>query len=79
MITEELLQLGPCGQRLEHMQIHLVAVKVRVVRVGTAKVEAERQPGHELDTVTHHAHAAHEKVLAFLESIKLTTPYRDLE
>src|SRR5207249_4973839 len=49
---------GLCARlfALQHMQVHLVAVEVRVVRRTHGQVEAERLMGHDADLVRHHRH-----------------------
>jgi len=41
---------------LPQVQIHLVAVKVGVVRRGDSEVETQRREGHHLDAMPHHGH-----------------------
>jgi len=41
---------------LQHVQVHLVAVEVRVVRRTDGEVETERLVGHDADLVGHHRH-----------------------
>jgi len=38
------------------MQVHLIAVKIGIVRRGTRQIHAERRPGQHLDQMAHHAH-----------------------
>src|SRR3989441_1335156 len=49
---------GLCARlfALQHMQVHLVAVEVRVVRRTYGQVESERLMGHDADLVRHHRH-----------------------
>ena len=49
-------QLGAGLFRLRHVQVHLVAVKVGVVRRRDRQVEPEGRVRHELDAVRHHRH-----------------------
>mmetsp|Transcript_62745 Transcript_62745/g.178202 ORF Transcript_62745/g.178202 Transcript_62745/m.178202 type:complete len:301 (+) Transcript_62745:4623-5525(+) len=42
--------------RLRKVQVHLIAIEVRVVRSSHSQVETQRGEGHHLRTVSHHGH-----------------------
>ena len=44
-----------CRRRLWHVEIHLVSVEIRVVRIGAAQIQPERVSTHQLDAVAHHS------------------------
>jgi len=48
--------LGARLVRLQHVHVHLVAVKVGIVRRGTAEIHPEGGVGHNLDAVAHDRH-----------------------
>ena len=50
------LRLGPGLLALEDVQVHLVAIEVRVVGRADAEVQPERLPRHDPHGVRHHAH-----------------------
>jgi len=58
----ELGHLGRGAGRLHQVHVHLVAVKVGVVRVGSREVEPEGVPRHEHDAVADHAHAVEQRL-----------------
>eukprot|EP00951_Prasinocladus_malaysianus_P036785 scaffold390002_cov34-Prasinocladus_malaysianus.AAC.1 len=51
------LQYWRQSEYLRHVKVHLVAVKVGVVWVADALVEAEGAPGHNAGLVSHDGHA----------------------
>eukprot|EP00964_Phaeocystis_antarctica_P063854 scaffold38351_cov63-Phaeocystis_antarctica.AAC.18 len=51
--AQQVTRLGPCLLRLRQVQVHLVAVEVRVVRCADALVEAQRAPLKDASAVRH--------------------------
>ena len=52
----DVLHLGASLHTLRHVQVHLVAVEIRVVGRRAAQVHAERRPRQDFDAMTHHRH-----------------------
>mmetsp|Transcript_26622 Transcript_26622/g.66902 ORF Transcript_26622/g.66902 Transcript_26622/m.66902 type:complete len:605 (+) Transcript_26622:2725-4539(+) len=52
----QLADLGARLQRLRHVHVHLVTVKIGVVRRGDREVETEGRVGHDLHAMSHHTH-----------------------
>ena len=52
--TGKLLELCLCRYRLREVKVHLIAVKVSVIRLGGRNVQAERRTGQDLDTMALH-------------------------
>lgn len=50
-------QLSNCFKRLGDVHVHLVAIKIGIVRSADRKIQPESVKRQDFDSVTHHTHS----------------------